>query len=190
MIEDLLAVITKQALNPLVGLRLRTIACSAMFRMFSFSHQEDDPLPWALHVDCPWRMDREGEIITGGLDWAERDDGKPEEEDWSPQAEGNSLQEAILRRILQDPERKDPRRAVIKNRTNGFVVESIETDQWGGCVICMSPGYRLVVFPDSGNREAWRFFKKGDLSSHFVIPVTLRRGGADKSAGEEQPQQS
>jgi hypothetical protein len=173
MADDSVAAKVNRALSPLIGLRLEKIAFAAMFRMFHFASRqidgsiEDAHSIWALHVDCPWRLDLNDAVLVGSDDWSERADGTTPSEDWSPQS-GGSLQEAVLRSVLQDPECGE--RLPLRNRTDGLVVETVLADTWGGCVIVMSPGYRLTLFPNSVAHECWRIFKRG-TPSHFVIPL-------------------
>jgi len=163
---------TTKALQVLCGLRLLKIHCAGLLRIIHFSAKApnefdyDGEVDWAVHVDCAWRLDQHTKILTGSDDWFVTEDKTPPPEDWDAE-QGGSFQEAVLRSVLADP---DTSGRTIRNRTESFIVEAVEADDWAACMIGMSDGFALRIFTDASARESWRIFKPGDLSSHFVIP--------------------
>jgi hypothetical protein len=119
-----------------------------------------------LHVDCPWRLERENAILVGSDDWFETESRTTPPEDWDPES-GGSFQEATLRSLLHD---EDTSKRIIRNMTKAYWVEQMTADDMGGCEILMSGRITLRIFPDSIARECWRLLKPGDISSHFIIP--------------------
>ena len=55
------------------------------------------------------------------------------------------------------------------NDSHALVVEDVQADSYGGGVISLSGGYRLVLFPDGSRREDSRIFKSDSDEPHFVI---------------------
>jgi hypothetical protein len=134
---------------------------------FTSKRREDfnyDEPEWCLHVQCPWRLEGEYEIVTGNDDLLKMEDGSPRPEGWEP-ARGGSCEQAVLHAILADPEPGG-----LRNHTDGFVVLWVDGDDWGGAAIGMSGGFTLRLFPSGNRDESWRIFRKGDLKTHFVIP--------------------
>lgn len=165
------------ALQPLVGLKLARMALAADMRTIAFGTTRARPGggvigEFALHIQCPWRIENREGLITGSDDLHvayEASSGLGHEFDYE---KGVSAQEQILRELLKGYDEKTRQ---IVNSTGQLAVEHIEADVSGGFSLSLSEGYRLSVFPDGSRREAWRFFVPSDdprehHGRHFVIP--------------------
>ena len=125
---------------------------------------------YALHIQCPWRIESQGAIVTGFQDWyifvgTQDVEGLPEPESWDP-ASGGSLQERQLRALLACP--PDEGHPII-NRTNTLFVTGVEEELHGGCRIALDRGTFIGFVPSSSRGEHWRFFRVGDQSPHLVV---------------------
>jgi hypothetical protein len=157
----------KLHIEKLITLKLSRIARAADMRTLQFGNTKTRLKggvvgEYALHVQCPWRLERRGELITGSGDLyvADTEDGKEEKP-----------QDKILRELLKG---YDETTGQIVNTTPFFIVETAQADSVGGFSLQMSGDYRFVVFPDSARAEAWRLFvPRGDeeiTNDHFVVP--------------------
>jgi len=164
-------------LQPLIGLKLSRMALAADMRTLQFGNTEARKGggvvgEYALHVQCPWRLEGKTGIITGSGDLYvpyEKSEETEESFDWE---EGGSLQDRVLRELLRG---YDENTKQIVNSTNLLVVEDIHSDSAGGFCLTLSGAYRFTVFPNGTRSEAWRFFRpsrEGHESNerHFVIP--------------------
>lgn len=154
-------------LRHLVGLKITMASHAASLRGFIFapptSTQETEQ--WALHIQCPWRIEAGSAILTGSSDWYEPADLSAEtEDDWDP-AEGGSLQEARLRELFKD---HDLSKRTISNKTPSLVCTEFEVEAKGDTMIRLTGGYILRLFPAASRGEHWRIFKKGDTSTHVI----------------------
>ena len=164
-------------LGRLIGLKLSRVARAADMRTIQFGDTEARKNggvvgQYALHFQCPWRLESEAGVITGSDDLYEPNEkaeqpGEPF--DWE---KGDSLQDRVLRDLLKgyDADTKQ-----IVNLTNLLTVEAVQADSSGGFCLSLSGGYRFLVFPHGTRREAWRLFrpsKDGAESTerHFVVP--------------------
>jgi hypothetical protein len=167
----------KSNLQKLIGLKLSRTSLAADMRVLQFGKSHSRGRggvvgEYALHIQCPWRLEDKAGIITGNgdlYDPYERKDEADESFDWE---NGGSLQDGVLRELLQG---FDESTGQIVNATNLLVVEDVHADSAGGFCLVLSGGYRFFVFPSGTRTEAWRFFKpstdefdSGD--PHFVIP--------------------
>ena len=66
------------------------------------------------------------------------------------------------------------------NQTDMLTVEEVQTNSYGGAILKLSGGYRLVLFPTGTRREDWRFFQPDTQEPHFVI------SGGRVERGEEE----
>jgi hypothetical protein len=154
-------------LGPLVGLKLNVAGHAADMRTFGFmtpvTVTELPAEEWALHIQCPWRMEIPGEIVTGSADWWRTEDGSDPPEDWDP-ATGGSLQALRLREIFEDTR---PMKGPLRNRTERFIVTEVNVSTSGDLAIGLTDGLRICVFPSGCRGEFWRVFKRGS-DSHIV----------------------
>jgi len=149
----------RKHLDLLTGLRLSASYRAVDMRMFHFGTMrtvEGGAVgEYALHVQCPWRIETADQIVTGRHDLF-----KPAEEtedfDWdSWDWDGNeTLQDKLVAEFLTHvcP-----------------VVESVATDAHGGARLQLSRGYSLVLFPADSQGEDWRFFRPQQDGEHFVV---------------------
>lgn len=126
---------------------------------------------FALHIQCPWRLENSEGIITGRGDLffsAETgeyfDDEKDEDDAFDKQ--GKNLQDRKMGELLQGIE---PITGSYMNVTNSLVVENTESDDFGEATIYLSGGYRLRIFPSSSKGEHWRLFQGATEEKHFVV---------------------
>jgi hypothetical protein len=159
---------TLEHLRPLIGLRLSIARRAADMRTFQFGEIRAVPGgsvgDYALHVQCPWRLEGAGGIVTGRSDLWEPADGS-ESEGWDYDR-GESVQDRRLADLLSGRD-ADSRTAV--NRTDHLAVEAVQTDDCGGVTLMLSGGYRLALFPAGSRGEDWRLFRPGTAGPHFVV---------------------
>jgi hypothetical protein len=169
----------KANLQRLVGLKLSRMARAADMRTLQFGNTVDRigggvVGEYALHIQCPWRLDGPTGIVTGSGDlyepYAQKEELR-ESFDWD---KDDSLQDGVLRELLKG---YDENTKQIVNSTNVLTVEAVETDSAGGFSLRLSGCFRLLVFPNCTRSEAWRLFrpskdKYGDAPDerHFVVP--------------------
>ncbi|HET9906022.1 MAG TPA: hypothetical protein VFQ23_05265 [Anaerolineales bacterium] len=125
---------------------------------------------FALHIQCPWRLENSEGIITGRGDlYLSAETGNyfdDDEEDDSFDKQGMNLQDRKMGELLQGI---DPITGSYMNVTNFLIVESIESDDFGEATIYLSGGYRLRIFPSSSTVEHWRLFQPATEEKHFVV---------------------
>lgn len=158
-------------LRPLVGLKLTLARRAADLRNFGFgavrAYRGGTVGQYALHVQCPWRIETDGAIVTGRDDLWEPAAVEPtvESHAWDYESGGNLQDDRIA--TLMGGFDSVTKSAI--NRGDDLVVETIEADDCGGVTIGLSGGYRLVLFPSGTRGEDWRLFCPGTVDSHFVI---------------------
>lgn len=160
-------------IKPLVGLQLSFARRAADMRNFGFGKirevKKGTVADYALHIQCPWRIESTEGIVTGRLDlWEPAKLDEEEENDdlesWDYE-EGN-LQDILISELLGG---YDPETRTYINNTPMLFVEQIQADCFGGLGLSLSGGYRLVLFPAGSRGEDWRFFIPGSREPHFVI---------------------
>jgi len=160
----------QQHLRPLIGLPLSVTRRTADLRNFQFGEMKAVGIgtvgEWALHIQCPWRIEGPQGIVTGRSDlW------KPAvihgDVDWdSWDYEKGNLQDKRIFDLLGG---LDPEPRSYSNTTGSLIVESVTADDFGGAAIHLSGGYRLVLFPAGSEGEDWRVFRPATGEPHFVI---------------------
>lgn len=119
---------------------------------------------FALHVQCPWRIEGREGIVTGRLDlWQPLEDDAPFDENWDYD-ESPNLQDTLVKRWLAQ---------------NGpsLIVESVDADDFGDAAIRFGQDFVLRWFPAGTRGEDWRLFQPKTGAPHLVIS-----GGAIKPA--------
>jgi len=144
-------------LQQIIGLQLKIASYAGNTRTFIFSSAEPE---WSLQVQCPWRIEHGGRIVTGSDDWW--DPGAPDS------AMGGSLQQTRLREIFRD---EDSSSAVLYNHTTELTVEHVQMGAAGDVEIGLSGGYRLRIFPAGSRGEDRRLFRNADPGSRLVWPA-------------------
>src|SRR5882724_7184703 len=121
-------------LDNLLGRQITRVGYAADLRSFCFAGADGEE--WSLHVQCPWRLEKDGAIVTGRSDWWDTEDGSDPPDDWDP-ARGGSLQQAKLREVFCHTSAK-----VIENHTEAFAVTQVQTTLLGDIVLDMTGGYK------------------------------------------------
>ena len=155
------------SLRPLVGLPLSVARRAADLRGLHFGEmrptRRGNGGAYVLHVQCPWRLEKEGRIYTGSADLWEPSSDCEETEDWT--YELGNLQDERLASLLggRDPDTRSPM------NTRGILAVETATGT-SACGVCLelSGSYRLVVFPDGSSGEAWRLLGH-QVSEHLVV---------------------
>ncbi len=158
-------------LKPLVGLKLSLARRAADMRIFHFGPLralEDGKVgDYALHIQCPWRIEGPQGIVTGRWDlWEFAEDSG--DIDWGAwdYARDENLQDRLVGLFLGN---YDPETRSYINEGDGLIVEAVSGDRYGGATIVLSGGYRLVLFPTGTKSEDWRIFRPETDLPHFVI---------------------
>jgi hypothetical protein len=138
-------------------------------RMFAFGnmHEVDGGTvgEYALHIQCPWRIDGPSGIVTGRSDLWEATSGAVMPDEWEPGFDDN-VQDVALANLLGASDA-----TTNSHVSNGvkLVVERVDANDIGDLVLTFSGGYRLVIFPSGTVGEAWRLFQPGTETPHLVV---------------------
>lgn len=110
---------------------------------------------FALHIQCPWRIENNTGIITGRADLWEPLERSPEfsYDDWD--YEDGNIQDQRIDQFL--------------SANTELFVESLSIESHGSFTLALSGGYKLMVFPSGSTGEDWRFFRPGSGESHLVV---------------------
>ncbi|MEO6457664.1 MAG: hypothetical protein ABIO92_05250 [Chloroflexia bacterium] len=120
---------------------------------------------YALHVQCPWRIDGPKGIVTGRGDLWEHISGKVMPNEWEPSLDDN-LQDLQLSNLLGSYDAKTLSHV---NSGEWLMVEQVKASAVGDLDIILSGGYHLILFPGGSTGEAWRIFEPDNDSPHFVV---------------------
>ncbi len=158
-------------LKPLVGLKLALARHTADLRNFQFGTvravERGTVGEYALHVQCPWRIEGSDGITTGRGDlWEPAEPSQEIDWDkWDYETDEN-LQDRRMAALLGG---YDPVTGSFVNSTEHLIVEDVCADDYGGASIRLSGGYKLVLFPAGTRGEDWRVFRPDTYESHFVV---------------------
>ena len=159
------------AVQPLVGLRLSIARRAGSMRGFHFGAvSEDESGSWgeyALHLQCPWRIDGPRGVVTGQGDLWEHPTLELPPEDWSYEG-GNSLQDVRLGALLGG--RDERTRSWVNLKAEALIVTRVLGQESGELTLTLSGGFTLRVFPDTSRDEAWRLLARGGDGAHYVFP--------------------
>jgi len=150
-----------EQLRQLVGLPLSASRRAADLRTLQFGTlrpvERGSVGDFALHIQCPWRLEGPEGIVTGRLDLWEPVECGPEfnAEAWDYEKCGN----------LQDSQFAN----VMAKHGSGLIVSEVSADDCGGGSIAFSNGFVLRLFPAGTRGEDWRLFRPGTDAPHFVI---------------------
>ncbi len=158
------------ALSRIIGLPLTAVRRAADMRTFQFGAlrpvDRGSVGDFALHVQCPWRVEGPDGIVTGRLDlWEPVEDNAPCDENWDYEKSPN-LQDARLEEWLATNELS-------------LLVKSVDADEFGGVVIGFPHGFVLRLFPAGTRGEDWRLFQPKTDAPQLVVS-----GGAVELDGE------
>ena len=121
---------------------------------------------YALHLQCPWRLEGGGRILTGFQDYYTPASDQPEE-GWLPESGTGNLQEEVLAQVFDLP--KFGAGPLVRARHNPKVVVRTLGDSLGGLVVLFTGRLRLRVFPAASVEEHWRIFQPKRRVRHFVV---------------------
>jgi len=112
---------------------------------------------WALHIQCPWRIECAGTIYVGKSDLCEQG------------SESNEIVKLADDRIKVLFDGASRAVGATSSGGGGIVVLDVRGDEFGGVWITLSEKFRLVIFPDGTTSEAWRFFSSASDEKHLVV---------------------
>lgn len=122
---------------------------------------------WALHVECPWRITCASGIFTGSGDL------------WEPPILGPDGRDETFD-ANKDKTRFDKQIKEFNARVRGVSVSKLEADLAGGFKLYFSRSHILEVMPvASQDIHAWRLFRPGLKSKHFVVTGNHTYGPAE-----------
>ena len=111
---------------------------------------------YALHIQCPWRIESpEGKIIIGSGDIFIPKDKNTADDNFI-QKTGNTRFDVLAKEI------------------NGeAIVSGIEADETGSIIITFQNSWELLIFIETSYideyYESWRFFEPDTDNDHFVV---------------------
>jgi hypothetical protein len=148
------------ALSQVIGLPLTAARRAADLRTFQFGTlravDRGSVGEFALHVQCPWRIEGAEGIVSGRSDlWEPVEDDAPFDENWDYETSPN-LQDARLQRWFE------------RNGAS-LVVQAVDADDFGGAAISLGQGFVLRLFPAGRRGEHWRLFRPKKDAPHFVV---------------------
>jgi len=159
-----------RSVMPLKGLPLSIAHRAADMRVFHFGRvtvtEKGSVGEFALHIQCPWRIEGSQGIVTGRSDLWEPIDavGERDLDEWDYDTDGN-LQDQRINTLLGD---YDARTRSSVNASGLLSVAEIEADDLGGMTVSLSGGYRLIVFPSGSTGEDWRLLQFPE-GQHLVV---------------------
>ena len=156
---------------------------AADLRAFHFGHMTEhesaraDTGELVLHIQCPWRLEGPTGIVTGRSDlWEPADPSENfDPASWDYDTHGN-LQDRRIRELFGSGA---PGEGSSVNNGHAFIVEDVDADEFGGAVLSLSGGYRIVIFPSGSVGEDWRLFRP-HVPGHFVVS-----GGQVETSSDE-----
>jgi hypothetical protein len=157
-------------LRDLIGLPLNPTTRAANMQMFSFgaiinitlTSPKKGPISksvgeFALHLQCPWRLTNENEIIVGSGDLYQQADEIAEyDENYNYYELNANLRDVKLDKLINE---------------NKLSVISINADKFGGLEICFDNNIKLNVFPDLASKadnEYWRLIDFKNEKSKYI----------------------
>jgi hypothetical protein len=149
------------ALSQIIGLPLAAARRAADMRTFQFGTlrpvDRGSVGDFALHIQCPWRIEGPDGIVTGRLDLWEpvEDASKPNNDAWDYEKSPN-LQDFRLDQWFA-------------RHGSSLVVKSVDADEYGGATIGFDQGFVLRLFPAGTRGEDWRLFRPKSDTPHFVV---------------------
>ncbi|MHC4856134.1 MAG: hypothetical protein ACYS72_06990 [Planctomycetota bacterium] len=161
--------VTEQ-LKPLIGLQLSYFRRAADMANFGFGQirpvKKGSVAEYALHVQCPWRIESPEGIVTGRHDlWEPSEFIEGENlDDWS--YEKGDLLDVLMNELLAG---YDSQTRSSINTTKILFVERVQANDYGELSINLTGGYHLVLFPAGSRGEDWRFFIPESKKFHLVV---------------------
>ncbi|EHH05405.1 hypothetical protein ATCR1_14781 [Agrobacterium tumefaciens CCNWGS0286] len=161
-------ILLESCLQVLVGLPLSIARNAADMKIFHFGGIQPHPSgrgtvgPYALHIQCPWRLVAKETVFTGTSDRFVGPAEGTEVNDDDPRS-GN-LQLIRIASLLKG---YDETTKSFVNTAEQLVVIAAYADNLGGADLLLSGDYRLQIFPDGSLEEDWRFVEL--QGRHIVI---------------------
>ncbi len=149
------------ALTQLIGLSLSAARRAADMRTLQFGTlcpvDRGSVGDFALHIQCPWRIEGLDGIMTGRSDLWEPVESGPDidREAWDYE-KGPNLQDAQLEQLLAQ-------------HGQSLVVREVDANDFGDATVAFDGGYVLRLFPAGTRSEDWRLFRPATDDPHFVI---------------------
>jgi hypothetical protein len=111
---------------------------------------------FGLHVQCPWRLERDGAIVVGSWDLYVLASGEEPESDFNWEPQGSNRRDVLLETFFHEWAPS---------------VERVEASSIGDLSIFLTQGFRLAVFPiaSAGESEHWRFLRVASEDPHVVL---------------------
>lgn len=159
-------------LTQIVGLLLAATRRAADMRTLQFGTlrpvKRGSVGDFALHIQCPWRVEGPDGIVTGRMDLCEPVEQGPDFDfdSWDYEKSPN-LQDSQFDQLLA-------------RHGTGLVVESVDADDYGGAAIRFANSFVLRLFPAGTRGEDWRLFRPQAGEPHFIIA----EGKVDVGEGE------
>jgi|GEM_PF-1190715 len=159
------------AFDVLIGLRLSIVRRAADMLVLHFgdirAHASGEGTvgAYALHVQCPWRLDGPKGTVTGSRDLWEYAGPGERPPNWSYE-DGFSLQDRKFADLFA---RDESTRSWI-NESDRFVIAAAHQNERGDVRLEFANGYTILVFPAESRSEAWRLFSSGS-DRHLVFPT-------------------
>lgn len=156
--------------EPLTGLRLSIVRRAADMLVLHFGEIRQHPSgegtvgEYALHVQCPWRLQGPLGTITGSRDLSAYAGEGERPKTWSHE-DGLSLQDRKLGSYF---ERDETTRSWV-NHSERFVVMSSEESGHGDVRFEFKNGMALLLFPAGSSAESWRFFVPAGGGRHVIF---------------------
>ena len=179
------------AFDVLVGLRLSIVRRAADMLVLHFGTIRPHPsgegtvADYALHVQCPWRMDSPKGTVTGRDDLWEYAGPGERPPNWSYE-DGLSLQDKKFGELFV---RDESTRSWV-NESDGYGVATAQQTKRGDVTLSLINGYEILIFPAGSSGEAWRLFASGS-GRHLVFPsqerdfaISRRKGPVDDTEWE------
>ena len=136
--------------------------------------REDESGSWgeyALHLQCPWRLDGPDGVVTGQGDLWEHPTLEVPPQDWSYE-HGDNLQDVRVGALLGG--RDERTHSWLNTKPGALTVMRVQGEESGELTVTFSGGFRLRVFPDTSRSEAWRLLAPGGGGAHYVYPDAAR----------------
>ena len=162
------------AFDVLIGLRLSIVRRAADMLVLHFGtirlhpSGEGTVADYALHVQCPWRLDSPKGTVTGRDDLWEYAGPGERPPNWSYD-DGLSLQDKKFGELFV---RDESTRSWV-NESDGFGVAAAEQAKRGDVTLSLINGYEILIFPACSSSEAWRLLAPGS-GRHLVFPSRER----------------
>lgn len=156
--------LVRQALKPLMGLPSRHIGRSGNLLLAQFGNLNQvsahdgstkTVYEWSLQIQCPWRISQGTRIVIAYRDFY-YSDAPLKNLDVVTKRSSNSILETLCAEFSSNPPR----------------VQSIDADDSGDFILCLTAGYSIEVFPSESMESGkhWRVFEPGGQGKSFVFP--------------------